>query len=109
MDETESRLAVGTFGGEIFEIPVVLAHKRSDAPMVITQGHYAPKTRDTNEVWGLCARAGTDQFITVGEDGTLRVWSAREHRQLFLLDLNRGKEGQVLPADPETRELSLGA
>ena len=80
LDENESKLAVGTFGGEVFEIPIHIPHRRSDAPSVITQGHYAPKTKDTNEVWGLCARAGTDQFITVGEDATLRVWSAQEHK-----------------------------
>jgi len=62
--------------------------------------------KDTNEVWGLCHREGTDQFITVGEDATLRVWDAREHQQLFVLDLNRHKEGQVLEPDPDTKELS---
>lgn len=90
-------------------MPINLAHKRSDPPSVITQGHYAPKLKDTNEVWGLCAIPGTDHFVTVGEDATLRVWDAREHKQVHIEDLNRHKEGAVLPKDPETDELSHAA
>jgi len=31
---------------------------------------------DTNEVWGLCTIPGTNKFITVSDDATLRVWDA---------------------------------
>ena len=39
--------------------------------------------RDTNEVWGLCSMPGVgidnDRYVTVSEDGTLRVWSSLSH------------------------------
>lgn len=76
LDEDERFLAVGTFGGEVFQVEIDIPLRTSKAPSVVTQGHWAPKTKDTNEVCGLCARPNTDEFITVGEDATLRVWSA---------------------------------
>ena len=110
LDEAQSTLVVGTFGCEIFEVPIALAEKQmSGQPRVLVQGHYAPKMKDTNEVWGLCAIAGTDRLITVSDDATLRVWSATTHAQVALVDLNRHKDGQPLPPDPQTKELALAA
>lgn len=72
-------------------------------------GHYAPKNKDTNEVWGLCAMPGTDQFVSVSDDATLRVWSASKRKQIELIDLNCRADGSALPTDPKTKELSWGA
>ena len=56
------RLAVGTFGSEIFEVPCDLAAKTSEPlkSVALVYGHYAPKMRDTNEVWGLCSMPTED-------------------------------------------------
>ena len=52
---------------------------------------------------------GTDKFISVSDDATLRVWSASTHKQLECVDLNRHSSGKPLPADPKTKELDLAA
>ena len=99
--------------GEIFEVPFDLAAKSSDPlkSVALVYGHYSPKMRDTNEVWGLCSMpsADGDQYVTVSEDGTLRVWNATTHEQLNLVNLNRHKNGETLPSDPKTKEISLAA
>lgn len=113
VNSERGRLAVGTFGSEIFEVPFDLAAKTSDPlkSVALVYGHYAPKMRDTNEVWGLCSMPSDDgdQYVTVSEDGTLRVWNATTHEQLNLVNLNRHKNGESLPADPKTKEIALAA
>lgn len=52
---------------------------------------------------------GTDQFVTVSDDATLRVWSATTRAQLKLVDLNRHADGKPLPPDPQTKDLAIGA
>ena len=39
----------------------------------------------------------------------MRVWNATTHEQLNLVDLNRNKNGEALPVDPRTKEISLVA
>ena len=102
-------LVVGTFGGEIFQFQVNAERKKIGEPTAIVRGHYAPKAKDTNEVWGMCTIPGTDEYITVGDDATLRVWSASKRQQVRVVDLNRHQDGKPLPADPKTKELALAA
>jgi len=86
-------LVVGTAGSDIYKIGVQLAGGRSQAPDLLVTGHYAPKNKDTNEVWGLCAIPGTDKFVSVSDDATLRVWSASKRKQIELIDLNCRADG----------------
>lgn len=67
---------MGTAGSDIYEIGVQLTQRKSEPPVALVSGHYAPKNKDTNEVWGLCAIPGTDKFVSASDDATLRVWSA---------------------------------
>lgn len=109
LDAQGTTMIIGTAGNEIFEIGVQLSKQKSQPPLALVQGHYCPKNKDTNEVWGLCAVPGTDKFVSVSDDATLRVWSASTHKQLECVDLNRHSSGQPLPADPKTKELDLAA
>lgn len=91
-------MVVGTAGSEIYKIGVQLAggslkNKGPQAAELLVTGHYAPKNKDTNEVWGLCAIPGTDRFVSVSDDATLRVWSASKRKQIELIDLNCRADG----------------
>lgn len=76
---------------------------------MITHGHYSPSNKDLNEVWGLTTYKNKDQYITVSDDATMRIWDLKERRQIKCVDLNVDKEGGVLPKDPATKEMPLGA
>ena len=60
LDPTGKFVVVGTFGCEIFTKAINFQTGKATKPAVITQGHYAPKTQDSNEVWGLCTVPGRD-------------------------------------------------
>ena len=114
LDESGANLVVGTAGSEIYKIEVqstggILKSKGPQAVELLVSGHYAPKNKDTNEVWGLCAIPRTDKFVSVSDDGTLRVWSASKRKQIELVDLDLRADGQALPPDSKTNELSWAA
>lgn len=79
-DTSEKNLVIGTFGSEIFSVPIEIAKSSLGKHQCLIQGHYCPKQKDTNEVWGLCKINNKElpdyQYITVGDDATLRVWNA---------------------------------
>lgn len=51
-----------------------MTKKSTGVPKIITQGHYSPCRKDNNEVWGLTAFPKKEMYVTVSDDGTLRVW-----------------------------------
>lgn len=100
LDLAETSLVVGTFGCEIYQIPIQPDKLATGEPKALIQGHHAPKVKDTNEVWGLCTIPGTDRYITVSDDATLRVWGAESKELVALVDLNRHHDRRPLPPDP---------
>jgi hypothetical protein len=48
-------MIIGTFGHEVIELPINLVKNDCQVAMakILIHGHFAPKTSDTNEVWGL--------------------------------------------------------
>jgi len=44
---------VGTFGHEIWKVPINMAQKKSGKAENLVYGHYAPLMKDNNEAWGL--------------------------------------------------------
>lgn len=64
-------------------------------------GHFARNLKWTNEVWGLCA-LNNKQFLSVSDDGTLRLWDAKERKELKSLFLNIDKKGAKLEMDKKT-------
>ena len=57
-------------------------------PKLLVNGHYSPSTKDNNEVWGLSSVPGKDQFVSVSDDATLRVWDTKTKKQIRFIALN---------------------
>jgi len=68
----EGEIVVGTANGELCEIS-------SEGKLYLhTQGHSG------GELWGLACSATKPAFATAGDDKSLRLWGAVEHKQLRL-------------------------
>jgi hypothetical protein len=48
-------------------------------------GHYTPNKKWTNEVWGLAPLKDGDRFASCSDDGTLRIYSSRERKQIQMI------------------------
>lgn len=103
------RLVVGTRGSEVYELNFSMTSKDVSIKNEVTAGHFAPCKKDNNEVWGLGIIPGTDSYVSVGDDGTLRVFNATDKRMERRINLNIDGLGKEIPADPATKELSNAA
>lgn len=109
-NESETELIVGTFASEIYSIKAggaKLTTKQEKAGMTADQimsGHFARNGKWTNEVWGL-SPIDEDRYLTVSDDGTLRMWSTSERRVLKYLKLNIDAKGCQLEMDKQTGDL----
>ncbi|CAM9297903.1 unnamed protein product, partial [Heterosigma akashiwo] len=70
------RLLVGTQGSEIYELPFTEALHDNDGSEILplVTGHCK------DELWGLCCHPTLREYVTTGDDGTLRVWSIPKRR-----------------------------
>jgi WD40 repeat protein len=76
---------------------------------VLIQGHYSPLRQDNNEAWGLSIFANKEQYVTVSDDSTLRIWDTTTHKQLKWVNLNLNEKGLAIPVNPTTKEASHAA
>ena len=75
------KVLVGTIGSEIFELS---NDEESQADMnsgALVVGHCK------DELWGLAVHPHQEEFCTVGDDKTLRVWGLQTHTMLRMLPL----------------------
>jgi len=63
--------------------------------------------KGSSEVWGLAVLKDGDEFVTCGDDGTLRRWSASQRKCLQVLNLNVDENGMILGPDQRTNDLKL--
>ena len=82
------QLFIGTLGSEIFEVQVDIPMKQVGVPKLLVNGHYSPSAKDNNEVWGLSIIPNRDQYVTVSDDATLRVWDTKSRKQIKCVPLN---------------------
>ena len=104
LSPNKSKIVIGTFGHEVWEIPVQLASKKSGQPKALIHGHYAPLRQWNNECWGLTVFPNKEQYATVSWDGTLRIWDTTGRKQLKCIDLTVDASGKKIPLDPKTKE-----
>ncbi len=71
------------------------------------KGHYSPNKTTGNELWGLAVygEQKSDNYITVSDDATLRVWSRSEKKQVNFVALNKDSDGRNLEIDKKTKEI----
>lgn len=108
LDSSKSNMYVGTFGHELWKVPINLQQKKSGAAENLIYGHYAPLTKDNNEAWGLTIVPNKDQAVSVSDDSTLRVWDLTSHKQIKCVSLLEDAKGALMPKDAATKENNKG-
>ena len=103
-------LAIGTYGGEVIEIGSEAAPGGRKAAgmdisgagaVVLVHSHF------NGELWGLATHpTDPDIYVTVGDDGTLRVWSVSGN--CMLLNVNIGWPARTVTFHPSGEALAVG-
>lgn len=93
--DASGRTIAGTTSGEIVEIAT------DGSITVLVQGHGA------GEVWGLAPHPNSDVYATAGDDGTVRVWDAKAHKQLSLINVGKSAVRSVA-ISPDGKVLAFG-
>lgn len=111
------RVLVGTQTCEILEFELKSGASFIDeSKILIDSTHIIPSTvvigHWKDELWGLAVRPCIDdsgqekEYCTVGDDGFLRIWSVKEHRQIKCLDMQIG--ARACAFSPDGRLLAVG-
>lgn len=109
LDASSTKIYVGTFGHEIYEVPIKLATKTVGAGIKnLIFGHYAPLYKDNNEAWGMSIFPNKDWVATVSDDSTLRIWDVTAHKQVKAISLLVDGAGKPIPKDATTKENAHG-
>jgi len=81
LDARHSHILVGVKSAEIFHIPFDGCDDGSNSATRVLQGHYA------GETWGLECHPNQCEFVTVGDDATIRRWDSVHCRILSVAKL----------------------
>jgi WD40 repeat protein/Ca2+-binding EF-hand superfamily protein len=76
IQHVKGKMLIGTLGSDIYEATL---SNSANAPYNLLRvgcGH------SSGELWGLDAHPTRDEFATVGDDCTIRLWSLRTHEQI---------------------------
>jgi WD40 repeat protein/Ca2+-binding EF-hand superfamily protein len=110
INDAETELFVGTFSSEIHRLKcdknLVISRPTPSqlAASRLLSGHFARNAKWTNEVWGLSALS-QNRYLTVSDDGTLRMWSVIDRCQIKCLQLDVDVKGVPLERHRETGDL----
>jgi len=99
-DSHNNKILIGTMGAEIWEISDADGSDLHSGPLL--QGHFA------DQLWGLAAHPTRPEYATVGDDQTLRVWSADTGRLLRLTRLDSPSRAVAYSANGQFIALGLG-
>ena len=78
-------------------------------PKNIIRGHYAHNKESPNAIWGLAVFPDGDNFCTVSDDGTLRIWSSKDRKQVKIIKTNLDSSLKELLNNPKTKDLNDAA
>ena len=99
-DNRNNKILIGTMGAEVWEISDADGSDLHSGPVL--QGHFC------DELWGLAAHPTRPEYCTVGDDQTLRVWSADTNRLLRLTRLDSASRAVAYSANGKYIALGMG-
>jgi microtubule-associated protein-like 6 len=76
----DDKLLIGTKASEIYEIDLLTTQVHR-----LCQGHFDERS----ELWGLTVHPSQAKFVTVGDDMTIRLWDAKNTRQINMRNLEK--------------------
>lgn len=76
MHQIADQILIATKGSDIFQVTLPLNPTQQHTMTRIAWGHFA------GELWGLALHPTEEEFCTVGEDKTIRIWSLTTHEQI---------------------------
>jgi WD40 repeat protein len=98
---------VGTCGGEIIEIKGSASKKDGGMDLTGADSRVLINSHSGGELWGLATHPiDADIFVTVGEDGILRIWSLSS--KTMLLSLFLGWPARCVTFNPSGGVLAVG-
>lgn len=105
------RIVIGTFSSEVYELETTdmrvstnVKYDRRD----ITKGTYALNSLDTFEMNGLAVfKLGENagKFMTVADDGRLRIWNTKTRRMDNFIELNLDTKNEIGGSDSDNYKL----
>lgn len=108
LSSDNKKLLIGTYGSEIYQLTSNGAYSENTAfspALCFMNGHYTPNKQWTNEVWGLAPFHKGDLYATSSDDGTLRVWSSLERKQIRMTRTTLNVKKEEIPLDKQTQDL----
>jgi len=93
-------LLVGTRGSEILEINVRSGTMVSSRPLLQGHGH--------RELWGLSCHPKKEEFITTGDDATLRFWDLKNFVMTKRINIDASSRAVTYNADGSLIALGFG-
>lgn len=68
-------------------------------------GHFAPRSDWTNELWGLSIYPNQEKYITCSDDGKLKVWDSTKKVLIKTISLTLDKTGKEVEMDAYYKNL----
>jgi microtubule-associated protein-like 6 len=96
-------------GASFFDESKILIDSTDILPSNVVIGHWK------DELWGLAIRPCIDdsgqekEYCTVGDDGFLRIWNVKEHRQIRCLDMGIGARSCAFSPDGQLLAVGFGS
>lgn len=98
----EGKILVGTLGCEIFEIDLAQCDgsETTLSAECLVQGHCK------GELWGLDVHPRNQEFVTAGDDGSIRLWDAPNRKLLSITSMN--SKTRALAFSPDGNHIAAG-
>lgn len=93
-----TNVVIGTRGAEIFEVVIRSGALVGSGPLV--NGH------GTRELWGLATHPTKEQFVTSGDDATIRLWDAKSFSLLRTVKMDTAS--RTIAYSPNGKYIAVG-
>ena len=91
-------LLIGTRGAEIFEVRISNSSLVGSKPIMQAHG--------CRELWGLSTHPTRDEFVTSGDDSTIRLWDAKSFAQVKCVRMD--SPSRTISYSPDGKLIAVG-